>query len=592
MEMEDQYAMPADLRHFINTTTARPTSQFPPIPQPQAHPPPDFFSSHHHHHHHHHRFVPQPPQPYPIEMLVMGRHVTDILPCASGDGAVGVNLHDFHSDSATTTTITTNTNNTSVTTTNSNMNFSVFDPEACGGGDSGGVSLDGGTARWPRQETLTLLEVRSRLDHRFKEANQKAPLWDEVSRIMYKEHGYQRSGKKCREKFENLYKYYKKTKEGKAGRQDGKHYRFFRQLEALYGESSNATASALDGHIAGNSNNILRCPYNAATSSLEAKYQHPIGLSTDSLSSLFSNSTDLDTMSSDEHDEVNEAGGSMDNELKEKKKTRRGKRSWKLQIKDFIDTQMRKVMEKQEAWMDKMMTTLEHKEQERMVREEESRKQEAERMEKEHEFWAKERTWIKARDEAIMEALQKLTGDRIWSASNDDHQHRRSDHDQRLDDENKDRSEVLRLIDLKTSMESRFQQCGSFSDDQNHKLWEGIASRMASLGYESSAGMYKEKWDSISYRKCLMKAKKECNKKRKDNWRGFHNNNNNPYNQGGETGYGEINKQEAAVAPEPSSPSRCSVNVNAMTESCFRFVIGEGEHVWENYGVKMNKGET
>ena len=69
-------------------------------------------------------------------------------------------------------------------------------------------------------------------------------------RIMSEEHGYQRSRKKCREKFENLYKYYKKTKEGKAGRQDGKHYRFFCQLEALYGETSN-TNSVPESHIAG-----------------------------------------------------------------------------------------------------------------------------------------------------------------------------------------------------------------------------------------------------------------------------------------------------------------------------------------------------
>ena len=38
--------------------------------------------------------------------------------------------------------------------------------------------------RWPRQETLTLLEIRSRLDHKFREASQKAPLWDEVSRYL------------------------------------------------------------------------------------------------------------------------------------------------------------------------------------------------------------------------------------------------------------------------------------------------------------------------------------------------------------------------------------------------------------------------
>ena len=53
--------------------------------------------------------------------------------------------------------------------------------------DSGGWSLvntDGGNSRWPRQETLTLLEIRSRLDSKFKEANQKGPLWDEVSRYI------------------------------------------------------------------------------------------------------------------------------------------------------------------------------------------------------------------------------------------------------------------------------------------------------------------------------------------------------------------------------------------------------------------------
>ena len=58
---------------------------------------------------------------------------------------------------------------------------------------------------------------------------------------MAEEFGYQRSGKKCKEKFENLYKYYKKTKEGKASRQDGKHYRFFRQLEAICGDQANNT---------------------------------------------------------------------------------------------------------------------------------------------------------------------------------------------------------------------------------------------------------------------------------------------------------------------------------------------------------------
>lgn len=41
------------------------------------------------------------------------------------------------------------------------------------------------TSRWPRQETLTLLEIRSRLNSRFKDTNQKGPLWDQISRYIY-----------------------------------------------------------------------------------------------------------------------------------------------------------------------------------------------------------------------------------------------------------------------------------------------------------------------------------------------------------------------------------------------------------------------
>ena len=58
--------------------------------------------------------------------------------------------------------------------------------------DSGNNTAGGGacysgfesSGRWPRQETLTLLEIRSRLDPKFKEANQKGPLWDQVSRYV------------------------------------------------------------------------------------------------------------------------------------------------------------------------------------------------------------------------------------------------------------------------------------------------------------------------------------------------------------------------------------------------------------------------
>jgi len=56
---------------------------------------------------------------------------------------------------------------------NSNNAADLGDDDAFGG--SGG-------SRWPRQETLALLKIRSEMDAAFRDASLKAPLWDEVSR--------------------------------------------------------------------------------------------------------------------------------------------------------------------------------------------------------------------------------------------------------------------------------------------------------------------------------------------------------------------------------------------------------------------------
>lgn len=144
MEMEDQFGI-SDLRQLMN---GRP--HFPTIPQP-----PELFSGNHHHH----RNLTSG-QPY--DMIMMGRHEI-----------INSGLHEFRSDSAA-------TSNTSLNVTpNSNFNGGLdSETNTCFGADAG-------TGRWPRQETLTLLEIRSRLDSKFKEANQKGPLWDEVSRYPF-----------------------------------------------------------------------------------------------------------------------------------------------------------------------------------------------------------------------------------------------------------------------------------------------------------------------------------------------------------------------------------------------------------------------
>ena len=71
-------------------------------------------------------------------------------------------------------------------------NLDEFMRLASGGGDEGGDEGDraggGGTTgvasgnRWPRQETLALLKIRSDMDATFRDATVKGPLWEDVSR--------------------------------------------------------------------------------------------------------------------------------------------------------------------------------------------------------------------------------------------------------------------------------------------------------------------------------------------------------------------------------------------------------------------------
>lgn len=49
-----------------------------------------------------------------------------------------------------------------------------------GRGDEGDRSFGGN--RWPRQETLALLKIRSDMDVAFRDASVKGPLWEEISR--------------------------------------------------------------------------------------------------------------------------------------------------------------------------------------------------------------------------------------------------------------------------------------------------------------------------------------------------------------------------------------------------------------------------
>ncbi|XP_040991494.1 trihelix transcription factor PTL-like [Juglans microcarpa x Juglans regia] len=549
--MGDQYGLP-DFRQFMVGRT-----HFPSIAQPTE------------------SFFPQRNAAAPLhyEPIMVG----EVLP----RGLVG-----FGHDSPSSVTPTTATATSSAAAT------------LCGSVqmDSGWMGYDMENTRWPRQETLTLLEIRSRLDSKFKETNQKGPLWDEVSRLMAEEYGYQRSGKKCKEKFENLYKYYKKTKERKSGRQGGKHYRFFRQLEAIYGEASNH-ATVSDTHLARNSLPNYQIPHNVINQENQEVDLRTPRLSDQSLS--FSNSSEFETSSSEHRMNYQSMEKQIGmNEIRPERYSR-NKKNWKAKIEDFVDSQMRKIMDTQEVWMDRLLKTIEDREQERVFREEEWRKQEAARFDQEvHHIWTKEREWVEARDAALMEALKKFIGKGLeMSQSAEPMAVETRSHSENQDENGKEITyinnsrwtelEVSSLIELRTSLELRFQDGGHLDES----LWEEIAAKMGSLGYDRSAVEYKEKWQHISiyYNKAIM----ECNKKRKEDL----DLRTGSYFQQFDYYLGqEISKQRPEsiglqLTNEGSLPPSSSNDRDQADVHQHGFRHG-GENLWEKYGVRYYKGKT
>ncbi|RRT48177.1 hypothetical protein B296_00053264, partial [Ensete ventricosum] len=111
-------------------------------------------------------------------------------------------------------------------------------------GDPDSNKMFPNTRRWPKPEVQALIRVRSGLESRFQEPGLKGPLWEEVSAAMATM-GYHRSAKRCKEKWENINKYFRKTKErGKKRPQQSKTCPYFHQLDQLYSKSRNHTPNA------------------------------------------------------------------------------------------------------------------------------------------------------------------------------------------------------------------------------------------------------------------------------------------------------------------------------------------------------------
>lgn len=92
------------------------------------------------------------------------------------------------------------------------------------------------SSRWPKTEVEALIRIRKNLEANYLENGTKGPLWEEISAEI-RRFGYNRSTKRCKEKWENINKYFKKVKESNKRRPlDSKTCPCFHQLEALYNE--------------------------------------------------------------------------------------------------------------------------------------------------------------------------------------------------------------------------------------------------------------------------------------------------------------------------------------------------------------------
>jgi hypothetical protein len=261
--------------------------------------------------------------------------------------------------------------------------------------------------------------------------------------------GYKRSAKKCREKFENVDKYYKRTKDGRAGRGDGKAYRFFSELEALHGAAP-AVASlarrpvamapappppvtALVGASTGMAPTALHAepppmPQPAApaptgtgtgtgTGSVTATIAPPAGAAASdaaAAAACMMTPGDVSFSSGSDGEDTDETGGGSGKRKRDGGEDEDGfGGSISSKMMRFFEGLMRQVMERQEEMQRRFIEAIERREQDRMIREEAWRRQEVARLAREQDALAQERAMAVSRDAAVVSFIQRVTGQNI-----------------------------------------------------------------------------------------------------------------------------------------------------------------------------------
>ncbi|KAJ8557380.1 hypothetical protein K7X08_003005 [Anisodus acutangulus] len=376
-----------------------------------------------------------------------------------------------------------------------------------------------GGNRWPHDETLALLKLRSEMDLAFRDSNLKGSLWDEISRKMG-ELGYNRNAKKCREKFENIYKYHKRTKNGRSGRQNGKNYRFFEQLELL--DNQFLLSSPPSNHIQFNrmetiSSMAMPVPVpmtmiKPTTSGCQDfRISGPCG--TRGFNSEFMSTSTSTTSSS---------GKESDGSVKKKRK-----------LAGYFERLMKEVLDKQEDLQNKFLEAIEKCEKDRIARDEARKMQEITRLKKEQEALAHGRAISAAKDAAVIAFLQKMSEKTVQlqlpmdlpqvSQKHSEEPESGKEEKNSIDKQEIDsagetsnsfqmsssrwpKAEVEALVRLRTNVDLQYQDNGS----SKGPLWEDISSGMKKLGYDRNAKRCKEKWENINkyYRRVKESQKK------------------------------------------------------------------------------------
>ncbi|XP_027925285.1 trihelix transcription factor GT-2-like [Vigna unguiculata] len=434
------------------------------------------------------------------------------------------------------------------------------DVDANSGEGNEGNKMSFGGNRWPRQETLALLKIRSDMDAVFRDSSLKGPLWEEVSRKLAGL-GYHRSAKKCKEKFENVYKYNKRTKENKSGKSHGKTYKFFDQLQALENHQftisypskpqptlattntltlparqsdhgNNNVISYVTPFPSTNPTHISPSPPQTTATNTNNTNNDNVTYSLPNMNTPFSITTTTTTSTS--------SSTASDEDLEERY---RRKRKWK----DYFRRLTRKVLLKQEEMQMKFLEAMDKRERERVAQQDNWRMQEMARMNREHEILVQERSTAAAKDAAVIALLQKMYGQQNTTqhvqAQPPEQQNQTTTLQSQPPTLNNNfeikklnnghhsatststitvttspasssssrwpKAEVHALIRLRTSLDTKYQENGPKAP-----LWEDISIAMQRLGYSRSAKRCKEKWENINK---YFKKVRENNKERREN---------------------------------------------------------------------------